>query len=178
MIMSPRHIAILAAALLAHGCAPRVHSEPPAAEPNAATTRAAERFTGIYEAGWKLEIFRPCGTTEEWWTWSMARIVHDDPRGGGRRLVVVEGEVSAPGRCGHLGRYTRQIVIARVGEVLGDAHARCPSVLEYTRTRVSIDPANTAVGSGRIERVSDSPRGSGRPSVPHAAPAQGLHSDH
>jgi|GEM_PF-2562464 len=178
MIISPRHIAILSAVVLAHGCAPRAHPEPTTAEPYAEPEREAERFTGIYEAGWELETFRPCGTAEEWWTWSTARIVHDDPRGWGRRLVVVEGEVSAPGRYGHLGRYTRQIVITRVIEVLGDADARCPPVRGNTRTRGSVDPATTAASAGRIERLPASPLGSGRPTGPRAAPAPGGHTDH
>jgi hypothetical protein len=141
--MSHRLLIVLTSMLLGSGCAPRSEPGQPLSEPTPATEPVVRQFVGIYEAGWELEVFRPCGIAEEWWSWSTMRIITDDPRGWGRRLVVVEGGVSVLGRYGHLGRYPRQIVITRLIEVLGDADAACPPGRDGPRAGASMDSQDT-----------------------------------
>lgn len=100
--------------LLAAACSRTTHeAEVPEPTPQPRSTR---QYVGHYEAGWEVQRFRPCQSPESWWTWSTGLIQRDPPGAPGRYFVVLEGEVSAPGRYGHLGAYPRQIVITRVLE--------------------------------------------------------------
>jgi hypothetical protein len=112
--------------LVASGCASRAGAGPVASATEAKPGSPTERLSGFYEAGWEKEVFRPCGTQEEWWSWSTTQILKEDPRGWGRAFVVLEGEVSPPGSYGHLGQYPREIVITRVIEVRPAPGAECP----------------------------------------------------
>ncbi|MBA3968719.1 MAG: hypothetical protein H0X52_01300 [Gemmatimonadetes bacterium] len=120
-----RHV-LVCLVLVASGCASGAGAGPVASVAEAKQGSPTERFSGFYEVGWEKEAFRPCGTQEEWWSWSTGKIIEEDPRGWGRAFVVLEGEVSPPGSYGHLGQYRREIVITRVIEVRAAPGAECP----------------------------------------------------
>lgn len=70
------------------------------------------RYAGHFEFDFEKQVFRPCGSREEWWAWGAPA---DLQRTWGQRtFVVVEGEVSGSGSYGHMSRYPRQIRITAV----------------------------------------------------------------
>jgi hypothetical protein len=98
--------------------------------------RDASRIHGIstreqVERALAEQVFRPCGSREEWWSWSGQSIIEADPRGWGRVFVVVEGQVSPRGSYGHLGRYPRQIIITSVLEVRSADRTACRSARHF-----------------------------------------------
>jgi len=89
----------------------------------------AQRFVGYYEAEWERQVFRPCDTPESWWAWNTGLIEREPAGAPGRFFVVLEGQVSPPGRYGHMGRYPRQILITKVLEVRPAERTSCTSTV-------------------------------------------------
>ena len=79
-----------------------------------APARPTGRYAGHFEFDFEKQVFRPCGSREEWWAWGMPAELQKT--WGQRTFVVVEGELSGRGEFGHMGRYRRQIRVTSVVE--------------------------------------------------------------
>jgi len=94
-----------------------------------ATHASDNTFEGIYQSGFEVSEFRPCGKPEQWWL-SSTQGSFDEIReyfeslesmdGQGlldRRpelYLEVEAAVSPPGQYGHLGVFVRRIDVTKV----------------------------------------------------------------
>jgi hypothetical protein len=75
-------------------------------------------FRGIYESGFEVLSFRPCGSSERWW------VARSGPLGQRYAdlvarpyqpvFAVVRGDTSALGRYGHMSSYDRELRITDV----------------------------------------------------------------
>ncbi|HEX2092859.1 MAG TPA: hypothetical protein VHG28_10675 [Longimicrobiaceae bacterium] len=78
-------------------------------------------YEGVYRHDFEVESFRPCGSPEQWWV-ANPDVIHARYReqvGGtpGTVFVVMRGELSDPGRYGHMGRYRRMISVSEVTRI-------------------------------------------------------------
>ncbi len=87
------------------------------------------QFSGIYQQGFEVEIFRPCGSPYAWWV-----VRGDELNARYRRVtqapydkvfVIVRGQVTERGSWGHLGKYIRQIAVDEVIRVDPKKRGRC-----------------------------------------------------
>lgn len=141
MIFHPRHaispmrlaqiVSLLLTAVLL-GCASKRSAEEAAAARLQAPMQLPQRFAGYYEYAFERQVFRPCGSGEDWWTWGAPRELQQAP--GQRSFVVLQGYVSPEGQYGHLGLYPREIRITGIFEVepAGQGSDQCPAASENT----------------------------------------------
>lgn len=91
----------------------------------ACTTAAQpQRWTGAYVFHFETSAFHPDGSEEQWWVASanaeaasqLRAALHTDAAGPpwGEARVTLEGNLSAPGRWGHLGAYAHELSVTRV----------------------------------------------------------------
>jgi hypothetical protein len=81
-------------------------------------------YTGYYVHGYELSEFIPTGTKEKWWlTGAVPRIpqytkdnVGTAPKSNPVRYISVRGTLSAEGKHGHLGAYSREVTAQQVLE--------------------------------------------------------------
>ena len=109
-----RHLQLSIAALLI-ASAKCAYSEPP--------SPVVRQISGCYFTGFETSAFTPKGTHESWWvewdadTTLLERALPrnaDGSRGVWSVFVVVRGKVSGAGRYGHMGGYTKEIVVSRL----------------------------------------------------------------
>jgi hypothetical protein len=83
-------------------------------------------FVGYYIKGFEKSDFKPAGTKERWLlsgnidTLSKIYVGQSSeipPKATGPVYVAVRGTLSEPGRHGHLGHYSRELVVEQVIEV-------------------------------------------------------------
>lgn len=94
--------------LLATGCA-------------SAAGERLELFRGFYAPGFEVESFRLCGSAEQWW------VVRGDELNRRYRELTdaqyqqvyaeIRGHAGPAGRYGHMGAYTRELMVVEVLEV-------------------------------------------------------------
>lgn len=85
---------------------------------------AAQRYAGSWDWRFETSAFTTDDGQGPWWlhaegaAWEQLNAPLALEAGGpwGRVHIVVEGELSAPGRYGHLGAYERELRVARVIE--------------------------------------------------------------
>ncbi|GIK47867.1 MAG: hypothetical protein KJZ75_03775 [Hyphomonadaceae bacterium] len=85
---------------------------------------AAQRYAGTWDWRFETSAFTTDNGQGPWWlhaegaAWEQLNAPLALEAGGpwGRVHIVVEGELSAPGRYGHLGAYERELRVARVIE--------------------------------------------------------------
>jgi|GEM_PF-1722531 len=82
-------------------------------------TKTTGVFLGHYNLGFEVSVFIPCDRGEAWWTgfdnneiWKTFEKAVEANKG--YIYVEVEGELSPPGRYGHLGYYCRQLTVKKV----------------------------------------------------------------
>lgn len=82
-------------------------------------------YSGIYSAGFEASEFRPCDdTTAVWWAapatadaWAPVQAALRATAGPPPRFFLrLRGRVEGPGRYGHMGAYTHQLIATQVGE--------------------------------------------------------------
>jgi hypothetical protein len=94
---------------------------------------AAELYRGHYTTGFEASGFGPCGSEESWWVGghlgpvgAFLRTLPDSVQRGYPTLYVEwRGVVSAPGRYGHMGLYSRELRVDTVLVVQREAPADC-----------------------------------------------------
>lgn len=83
-------------------------------------------FVGYYIKGFEKSDFKPAGTKERWWlsgnidTLSKLYIAPSSeapPKVKGPVYVVIQGSLSEVGQHGHLGYYSRELVVEQVKEI-------------------------------------------------------------
>jgi hypothetical protein len=114
MIHWPRALAamFLAIPVTASGVAPDPLEKPIAWGP-------VRTYSGSYLAGCELSDFTPNGHTETWWLSGNLEAIHrriegHHPEPRNPVFITVEGQLSSPGRYGHLGRFPRELRVIRV----------------------------------------------------------------
>ena len=85
-------------------------------------------FRGVYTYEFEVSAFRACGTSLLWWASGELQPMAQTPPDPGApgMYAVVDGELSAPGSCGHLGTYPRQLEVRKVRHVEPKPPASCP----------------------------------------------------
>jgi len=86
------------------------------------TWEPARTFSGRYVFGFEVSEFTPTGRQERWWlggeigpiTNRLVAPVGEKPAMHSPVFVTVEGQLSSPGRHGHLGQYIRELRVTRV----------------------------------------------------------------
>lgn len=117
-----RILAAAIAVLAVGGCAGHVSDVEP---------EAPASISGLYRQGFEQSDFYPAKGGGPWWLtydgdlWSK---LEPFVQGSGRGLAAVVrfeviGEVSEPGRFGHLGAYERELVVERIVSVTGASEA-------------------------------------------------------
>ena len=113
---APALLAIVAVALSCHD------SEAPTAQ--------AATYQGFFRAGFEVEAFVPCGSTEQWWVLPPADLSQRYAQLGLAEyepaFVAVDGILSAPGTYGHLGAYNRELEVTKVVAVHVPTPGDCP----------------------------------------------------
>jgi hypothetical protein len=76
-------------------------------------------YRGIYEKGFEVSSFEPCGSSERWWVTGrvqqlIAAVTSHRGLVGGTVYVELRGRVGSRGRHGHLGGYPREFIVDRV----------------------------------------------------------------
>jgi hypothetical protein len=84
---------------------------------------------GTFAWGFEVSSFRPDGAAESWWTWFSDAVQAEWDIFDGRMhyegaTVRFAGNVSQPGRFGHLGAYAREFQVTSIVEVEGPWPAR------------------------------------------------------
>lgn len=90
----------------------------------ASTPAAPQRYVGTWDWHFETSAFTTDDGQGPWWlhaegeAWEQINAPFAASGAGpwGRAHLVVEGELSAPGRYGHLGAYTREFRVTRVME--------------------------------------------------------------
>ena len=95
-----------------------------------ATSRSDEsrEFQGIFSHGFEADVFKPCGSGEQWWATlpSDAIAKYNTMVEPYQPVMVrVRGTISERGRSGHLGRYDRYLTVDTVLIMQPAAAARC-----------------------------------------------------
>lgn len=88
----------------------------------ASTSAAPQRYSGVWDFQFETSAFRTDEGRGPYWlsgdgaAWEQLNAPLQARGQGpyGRLRVVVEGELSAPGRYGHLGAYERELRVTRV----------------------------------------------------------------
>lgn len=99
---------------------------------------SAQTYSGLYRQGFEQSDFFPDTGGGPWWftyegdLWSQ---IEPFARGQGRGVAAVvrlevEGEVSAPGRYGHVGAYERELIASRIVSVTGASEAEFETAAE------------------------------------------------
>jgi len=86
------------------------------------TWQSAQTFSGRHVFGFEVSEFTPAGRQERWWlggeigpiTHRLVAPLGEKPAMHSPVFVTVEGELSSPGRHGHLGGYIRELRVTRV----------------------------------------------------------------
>ena len=90
-----------------------------------------DTFDGHYTASFEASLFRPCGSTEDWWASGGLGAVRDfqgrtdTVNGEGTAFVQWRGKVSGRGHYGHLGAYDREITVTEVLHVRSVSPSDC-----------------------------------------------------
>jgi len=76
-------------------------------------------YSGTYVTGWEFSDFTPSGGSETWWLSGNLESIYRRTEGRHPELhnlllVTVEGQLSSPGRYGHLGRFSHELRVTRV----------------------------------------------------------------
>lgn len=106
-----RKFAAIAAMSLISACA-GAHAQP-------------QRWTGVYDFHFETASFRPQGSEQNWWVVgadaeaqeALNAAIRTHARDGGpwgRVRLTIEGELSPPGRYGHMAAYDHEIQVTRV----------------------------------------------------------------
>ena len=96
-----------------------------------ASPHPSETFTGHYTVQWEVMAFNPCDSEDAWWVADPGRLsaevreVLGDSVEYGTVYARVSGELSEPGRWGHMGRYRRMLSVKEVVEVRRAARDDC-----------------------------------------------------
>jgi hypothetical protein len=85
---------------------------------SAVSAPAGERITGHYSQGFEVDAFRPCRSEESWWVTEgeelRSRYRALSPQPYQQVYVELRGHAGPPGRYGHLGAYSRELVAGEV----------------------------------------------------------------
>lgn len=86
------------------------------------------QFQGIFSHGFEADVFKPCGSAEQWWAVlpSDAIAKYNEMVEPYQPVMVrVRGTISERGPSGHLGRYDRYITVDSVLMMQPAGAARC-----------------------------------------------------
>lgn len=75
-------------------------------------------YRGIYQQGFEVSSFSPCGSSERWWLEGVGGRLPE-----GESFVVIRARVSTRGAYGHMGGYTRRAMLTRV--ISANRSGRC-----------------------------------------------------
>ena len=108
-------VAALICAVMAGCAAPKPHHDTTTWEP-------ARTFSGRYVFGFEVSEFTSTGREERWWlggeigpiTHRLVAPLGQKPAMHSPVFVTVEGQLSSPGRHGHLGQYIRELRVTHV----------------------------------------------------------------
>ena len=104
--MTRRFIALGTATILSVCCVVSASSS------SAQGTPRGDTYYGQYSFGFEKSEFIPSGRHERWWL--SGNIGDIEQRAISPVFVSVEGQLSEPGRYGHLGAYSRELIVKRV----------------------------------------------------------------
>lgn len=119
-------VALAACAATTHGDGKAGKSKEKAAEPASEPTRTstpsgAQRFKGTFDFHFETSSFMSEDGQGPYWlsgegdVWpQLTAPFRSTGRPWGELAVEIEGELSAPGRYGHMGAYTRELRVTRV----------------------------------------------------------------
>jgi hypothetical protein len=76
-------------------------------------------FRGYYTKSFEVSTFAPCGIRQLWWVTGrvdslISALTSAEGFVGGTIYTEFTGELSRPGRYGHLGAYSREVVVRSV----------------------------------------------------------------
>jgi len=130
-IIAPAFLSLAVASLL--GCAA------PSSSPATVTWGPVRTYSGSYVPGWEFSDFTVRGSTATWWLSGNLERIRPFEEGyhphGVRLFITVEGQLSSPGRYGHLSRFPHELRVIRVISVR-QLHEASNQALQPTPVRL------------------------------------------
>jgi hypothetical protein len=88
----------------------------------------SREFQGIFSHGFEADVFKPCGSPEQWWATLPSEAIaqyNEMVEPYQPVMVRVRGTISERGPSGHLGRYDRYLTVDTVLVMQPAGNARC-----------------------------------------------------